>query len=353
MDLITVVLNMKVIDGSQGEGGGSILRMASALALVSQDPVKIINIRKKRPKPGLSTQHLMGLHALTQFCGGELEGAQLGSESVLFRPSNDWTSNLKIQVSTAGSIGLILQVFQLAILATNNHNLTIEFNGGATFGKWAPSVPYVKHVTWAIFEMMNCQYRLTIERHGFFPKGGAHVIANLISPSSFHGLHLDDYKKPEKAKIFSYASQHLGKAHVAERQSNTVANLLKKLNIESETYNKIVKANNPGSGVLIASKMKKNVVGGDFVGERKLRAETVGQNAFNRYHNTLKNHCTVDPFLADQIIPVMGLASSSSSFSTPYLSNHTLTNITLLKDLMDVNIESSEDNNRYLITVDI
>ena len=87
---------MKVIDGSKGEGGGSILRMASSLALVSQEPVKITNIRKKRPKPGLSTQHLMGLHALAQFCGGELEGAQLGSESVIFRPSNDWISNLKI-----------------------------------------------------------------------------------------------------------------------------------------------------------------------------------------------------------------------------------------------------------------
>jgi RNA 3'-phosphate cyclase len=344
---------MKVIDGSKGEGGGSILRMASSLALVSQEPVKIINIRKKRPKPGLSTQHLMGLHALAQFCGGELEGAQFGSESVIFRPSNDWTSNLKIHVSTAGSIGLILQIFQLAILATKNHNLTIEFNGGATFGKWAPSVPYVEHVTWAIFELMNCQYKLTIERHGFFPKGGAHVIANLISPSSLQGLHLDDYKKPKTAKVFSYASQHLDKAHVAERQSTAILNLLQKADIESETYNEIVKASNPGSGVLIVSKIDNNVIGGDFVGERKLRAEKVGHNAFKRYFKTLENHCTVDPFLADQIIPVMGLASSSSSFSTPYLSNHTLTNIVLLKDLMDINVESNEDNNRSIISVDV
>ncbi|MFW9906109.1 MAG: RNA 3'-terminal phosphate cyclase, partial [Candidatus Thorarchaeota archaeon] len=63
---------MQTYDGSIGEGGGSILRIVTSLALVRQEPVKIINIRKNRPKPGLQTQHLVGLRALAEFCGGEL-----------------------------------------------------------------------------------------------------------------------------------------------------------------------------------------------------------------------------------------------------------------------------------------
>ena len=56
---------MKVIDGSQGEGGGSILRLATALALINHEQIKIVNIRKKRANPGLRSQHLFALKALT------------------------------------------------------------------------------------------------------------------------------------------------------------------------------------------------------------------------------------------------------------------------------------------------
>ena len=39
---------MRIVDGSQGEGGGSVLRLASALALINNEKVKIDNIRRKR-----------------------------------------------------------------------------------------------------------------------------------------------------------------------------------------------------------------------------------------------------------------------------------------------------------------
>ena len=60
---------MRKIDGSQGEGGGSILRLASALALINEEKVKIENIRKKRPTSGLRPQQLLGLQALTEIWG--------------------------------------------------------------------------------------------------------------------------------------------------------------------------------------------------------------------------------------------------------------------------------------------
>jgi RNA 3'-terminal phosphate cyclase (ATP) len=44
---------MITIDGSQGEGGGQVLRSALALALVTGKPFTITNIRAGRKKPGL------------------------------------------------------------------------------------------------------------------------------------------------------------------------------------------------------------------------------------------------------------------------------------------------------------
>ncbi|MFX0122504.1 MAG: RNA 3'-terminal phosphate cyclase [Candidatus Hodarchaeota archaeon] len=344
---------MHFYDGSLGEGGGAILRLVTSLALVIQEPVKIVNIRKNRPKPGLQTQHLVGLRALAEFCGGELEGDYLGSQEILFTPSNSWKPNIKIHVSTAGSLGLILQSLQVAILGVRNYTLKVNFQGGATFGKWAPSIPYVDHVTWEIFRYMNFDLKIVINRHGFYPKGGARVSAILRSPSLISGLNLEEYRKPKVAHILSFESRHLQKARVAERQTRSIITALNKHDIDSKIQNQSIISDNPGSGVLIYSKTANSVISGDFVGERKLAAEKVGQKAFKRYFITFNNECTVDPFLADQILPIMATASNSSVFLTPYLSNHTKTNIKIIKDLLDVVVNTEKIGNRFKVSIDV
>jgi RNA 3'-terminal phosphate cyclase (ATP) len=40
------------LDGSVGEGGGQVLRVALALSAILNKPLHIYNIRKKRDKPG-------------------------------------------------------------------------------------------------------------------------------------------------------------------------------------------------------------------------------------------------------------------------------------------------------------
>jgi RNA 3'-terminal phosphate cyclase (ATP) len=95
------------------------------------------------------------------------------------------------------------------------------------------------------------------------------------------------------------------------------------------------------------------VIGGDFVGERGFPAEKVGQKAYERYIDTINSQSTVDPFLADQILPVMATASNPSVFYTPYLSNHTKTNIKLIQDILGVMIQTGKIENRFKVSVDL
>lgn len=64
---------MITIDGSQGEGGGQILRTSLALSAITGTPVRIERIRARRPKPGLQRQHLVAVQAAARVCNGQLE----------------------------------------------------------------------------------------------------------------------------------------------------------------------------------------------------------------------------------------------------------------------------------------
>ncbi len=71
-------MSIIVIDGSQGEGGGQVLRTSLALSLVTGKPFRIENIRAKRDKPGLLRQHLTAVNAATQVGDAAAEGLNSG-----------------------------------------------------------------------------------------------------------------------------------------------------------------------------------------------------------------------------------------------------------------------------------
>ncbi|MHA1976405.1 MAG: RNA 3'-terminal phosphate cyclase [Candidatus Hodarchaeales archaeon] len=344
---------MHLIDGSQGEGGGSVLRIATAFALVNQETITIKNIRKKRPVSGLRPQHLLGLQALTDLCGGELIGGEIGSERITFHPGSDWKTNLVVTIPTAGSIGLVLQILQIGMLASANLSVALTFQGGGTYGKWAPSIDYIQKVTWEIFKQMNYYLELSVSQHGFFPKGGAQVNVSMNSPQKLTGVNLITGNEINEAIINSIATTHLKNARVAERQAEEIQYNLAKQNIDSTPNVVNVKASNPGSGVLVYSSTGNTIIAGDAVGEKGKPAEKVGQIAFNNYFSTLSNDCSVDRYLADQILPVMALARSSSTFTTPTITKHTQTNIDLIEALTHAKVSIEKLDNKFHLSIDV
>jgi len=285
-------------------------------------------------------------------CGGELIGGAVGSESIIFHPGSQWKSHIHVEIPTAGSIGLVLQTLQLGILAKDKQELTVIFQGGATFGKWAPSLLYITDVTWGILRELGYEFDVKIDQHGFFPKGGALVKVKMKSPSSIHGINLEKDEVISKATVSSIATHHLQRAKVAERQAEEIRNRLKNDSIETELNILYVEARNPGSGVLIHSKTGNTIIAGDAVGEKRKSAEVVGRIALEQYLSTLNTKSCVDAFLADQILPILSLAKNSSSFTTPEITNHTLTNIELVKLFLGAEITTEKQIQNYRVFID-
>src|SRR5687768_4392966 len=74
------------IDGSEGEGGGQVLRTALALSLATATPFQIVNIRARRNKPGLLRQHLTSVQAAATVGQAQVDGAAMGSGALTFSP---------------------------------------------------------------------------------------------------------------------------------------------------------------------------------------------------------------------------------------------------------------------------
>ncbi|MBP8137098.1 MAG: RNA 3'-terminal phosphate cyclase, partial [Candidatus Eisenbacteria bacterium] len=70
------------IDGSQGEGGGQVLRTALALSLATGKPFRMERIRAGRAKPGLMRQHLTCVRAAKSIGGARTRGDELGGTEI-------------------------------------------------------------------------------------------------------------------------------------------------------------------------------------------------------------------------------------------------------------------------------
>ena len=74
------------IDGSQGEGGGQILRSALSLAVCTGQAFRITRIRGGRLKPGLLRQHVTAVKAAAAISDAQVEGCEVNSSTLVFEP---------------------------------------------------------------------------------------------------------------------------------------------------------------------------------------------------------------------------------------------------------------------------
>ena len=164
---------MITIDGSEGEGGGQVLRNACALSLVTGEPFTIEKIRAKRDQPGLMRQHLTAIEAACAIGLAECEGLELGSNRIVFRPGSVTPGDYRFAVGTAGSTALVLQtVLVPLVLADKPSHLVIE---GGTHASMAPSFDFVEKCFLPVLARMGPRVSARIKRHGFFPRGGGRV----------------------------------------------------------------------------------------------------------------------------------------------------------------------------------
>lgn len=314
------------IPGDYLEGGGQILRTALSLSVITKRPIRVFNIRAKRPSVGLKPQHLHTLKALAQISKAKISGIEIGSKEITFRPSSDiGKASLNIDVGTAGAIGLILQPL-LFVGAFASEGLSLVLKGG-TSGKGAVPVEYYPNVLFPLLKRIGLIADLEIKRCGYYPKGGGEVSVNIKPLEGDGNLELIEQGRLVKITGISLASNLLKSKDVATRQSRTAEELLAKslscpIQIESQYSDTF----SPGSELNLYAHMASGaILGADSRGERGKPAEEVGREAAVKLINELQSGAAVDRHLADNLIPWLALLGGK--IKTSKITLHAQTNI--------------------------
>ncbi|MFH1916471.1 MAG: RNA 3'-terminal phosphate cyclase [Nanoarchaeota archaeon] len=328
------------LDGSHGEGGGSMLRYALALATLTQKPFRMYAIRKGRDKPGLKPQHLFCIRGLEDLCGAVSEGAEIGSLDVTFYPRPVSKDSISIAIGTAGSVTLLLQAFMLPLLFQKR---TIVKVTGGTDVPFSQPYDYFTQVflsALAPYGDIEC----SLERRGFYPKGDGKL--SLVVKGRYNypepGLPVFNYFERGDVQSLagvSYATSLLEKADVALRMKKAARHILPDVKIREE----YAPSASDGAGIVLWATYEKTVLGASALGKRGVRAEDVGRQAGEDMKREMDSSAVVDRHLADQLIPYMGAVTRASGkecvIKTSEITDHLRSNVYVTEAFLDVSFQ--------------
>ena len=335
---------MITLDGSLGEGGGQVLRTALSLSLVTGEPFVIDKIRAGREKPGLKRQHLTAVLAAAEIAAARVEGAELGSSRLSFRPGRLRAGDYSFAMATAGSTTLVLQTLLPALLTADApSSLRI---GGGTHNPLAPPFEFVVRSFGRALAAMGASIDLQIERYGFAPAGGGMLTAN-IRPAQLQPLALMQRQPsglPGARALLSKLSPS-----IAERELRVVR---KRLDFHPDRLRiHTVDAHGPGNMLLLEFP---GAVADDVIavpGERGVTAEQVAYRACEQALAFLAADVPVGEHLADQLLIPMALARGGE-FRTVPPSEHTKTNALVIERFLPVRFDVRADGaNAHVVAV--
>jgi len=334
------------IDGAHGEGGGQLLRNSAALAAVTHIPVRVTNIRARRPKPGLAAQHLTALQAVAALADATVEGLNVGSREVTIAPGHLRGGRFSFDVGTAGSVTLVLQAcLPPALRAPEPVELRLI---GGTDVPWSPPLDYFRFVFLPLLARMGGKVTIELVRRGYFPRGGGEIRVNVVPAPEFRPLLVE----PPGAMRRVDGIAHVGNLprDVAQRMKH--AALRRFVGIaEAKVEETSEAAIGPGGAIVLWTEHENTVLGSSGLARKGVPAEALGQAAADEMVEDLRAHASLDVHAADQVLLYSALAKGESRFSVREITKHMETTMWLLENVLRTRFETVEVGGRHQVRV--
>ena len=328
------------IDGSQGEGGGQVLRTALALSVVTGLPLRVENIRAGRKKPGLMAQHLKAVEAAAMISGAVVEGAAPGAKTLFFKPRGLFPGNYRFDIGTAGSTSLVFQTILVPLsFAEAPSNVMIT---GGTHVSWSPSFHFLQGHFSPFLKRIGFNFDLVLAGAGYYPQGGGCVKATINPARNIAPLELVGRGKLLRISGLSGATNLPG--HIIQRQASQVRNRLAAAGYEKvDLEESPIAGKGKGTFVHLLAEFEHAQCCCDALGARGKPAERVADEAVEQLLAFLGSDGAIDEHLADQLILPLSFASGISRLRTSRITPHLQTNAEVVGRFLPVEVHIKGD----------
>jgi RNA 3'-terminal phosphate cyclase (ATP) len=324
------------IDGSEGEGGGQILRTALSLSACTGVPVRMHHIRAKRAKPGLMRQHLTALQAIAELCTAKVVGDRVGSAYVSFEPGHCRGGTRRFAIGTAGSTTLVAQTVMWPLLQCGDAaEITIE---GGTYNPLAPPVDFLARALAPRLLEMGAQVHVELVRAGFYPAGGGEMVLRVVGKPAWRPREFLERGVVRRKRARALVA-NLPKS-IGDRELRVVGDELGWS--RAELHCDMVLAHGPGNALLLEVESEHATTIVSSIGERGRRAEVVAGAAIRELQTVLAAEVPVDAHLADQLVVPMALAGGGA-FRTLEPTGHLRSQLDLVPRFLDVRATASPE----------
>jgi RNA 3'-phosphate cyclase len=333
------------IDGSYGEGGGSILRQALCLSLLTKKPFRINNIRANRPNPGLNNQHLASIELAKKISNSKAIGASLGSSSLEFYPGESSLKEISLDIGSAGSIVLALQsVLIPCILSGNKFKFSIT---GGTDVSWSPTVDYFKDIFIPCLENYS-NIELQITKRGFYPRGNGNIILSIKGTNTKTPFIRDSVGSLVLIKGTINSSKNFWKNYTPEKAISLSTLSLSGIGANPSITNYSYPTESEGASILFYASFEDSINNGKYIrvgvsdiasNEDELIKKIETESSRLKYIINYK--IPTDEYLADQLISIIGIFGGT--IKTSNISDHTRSNVYLAELFLNKKLDINEE----------
>ena len=327
------------LDGSHGEGGGALLRAALSMSALTQQGFQIDHIRTGTKFVGLDVEDITLIKTLARQCEADTSELSPGSLSLLFVPKRA-VKPLKGKIATErnpngrGSNALVLASALAPILARSGGYSDFEVEG-ETFSNNSMTFDYFQSVLGSFWRKQSLHLHTELIKAAYSREGDG-LCQVEIEPGAFSGIQMEDRGAPkllQAAISFSKLSDT-----VAERAVSHLQRLARSVRTSFDCEVQEYPSESPGVQITVWMQYENGIGGASAMGTKKLPAEQIAQEAFEKCYDWIEDNAPLDPISAEHALLPACFADDSSEFHVSELTSRFTTIAWVIKQFSPVRI---------------
>lgn len=329
-----------VLNGSFGEGGSALFRAAITMSCLTQQPVRVHNIRGATRKPGLTSEDLTFLKVVGAACGADVSEIEPRASDMIFSPRHA-PKPIRMRASVTehekGQVfgnACVIAESALPVLARAGGISTVIIEG-ETFNTNALSYDSFEMATLRLHRKQGV-YAFTRMEHAGFGHAGYGEFSLEVEPSVFGGFSW--MKRGELRSVTALVSYADVQDSFVARVDDQLKTVFQQRDIAVEIEHHEVVSKARGSFITLVGEFEHGLGSSGILVPAGSRADVAVQAVYSAFLDWYRSDACVDPFLADQALIAAAMSEEPTQLTTSNVTPRLLSIAWVIKQFLPVHL---------------